>query len=482
MSVLHLPPRDPPLRSKAVQSILNGWRDAMRLAPDDDRKLLAITAFTMMLARARQGRRTIELIGHSRRSPPSTADHNLDADAVIKAKTKGEAQAKAEAAAAFNERIARAQRATRVRVNSAGIDGDAINVILTLPQFLATLTPPDYLVDGLFKRGFLYSITAMTGAGKTAVALLLALAVADLQRRWKFGPFAVEHGRVLYITRENPEEVKERLIGMAEKLGFKAEELIKTFLVIDSVSDIAKAMGRIKAELEVFGDVALVILDTSAALFVGDDENSSIEMLKHAKTQRSLTKQLPGHPCVVALNHPIKNPTSPEQLLPRGGGGYLNEVDGNLTLWAHDDKLSDLHWTGKLRGPDFEKVTFHMQTITVLALRDAKGRLMPTVMARHVTDQDAAENESKSRFQENRLLAVIATKPEASIADLATACGWVTRDGAPYKSLIVRVIKRLIKAKLIAETGRGHTLTPAGKKATAGPKLMEEESSDDATP
>jgi hypothetical protein len=173
--------------------------------------------------------------------------------------------------------------------------------------------------------------------------------------------------------------------------------------------------------------VALIILDTSAALFVGDN----VQMIKHAKTQRSLT-QLTGRPCVIALNHPTKKVTSPDQLLPRGGGGYLNEVDGNFTLWACGDRLSDFHTTGKLRGPDFEKITFHMTTVTPMALMDAKGRLTPTVMAQLVTEADIAESETKTRIQEDRLLRAINANPKASITALAAACGWMFKgeDGA----------------------------------------------------
>jgi hypothetical protein len=235
--------------------------------------------------------------------------------------------------------------------------GAAPRIVLTLPEFLATLKPPDYLVDGLFQRGYFYSLTALTGAGKTAVALLLSVAVADPERRWKFGGHEVEHGRVVYITRENPDDVKGRLIGMASKLEFEPEELARSFLVVQDAANLEKEMERIRREIEAFGDVALIIVDTSAAFFMGDAENDSTQMLNHARTQRRLT-DLPGRPCVISLNHPIKGAASPEQLKPRGGGAYLNETDGNFTLWAHDDKLSDLSWTGKLRGPDFEKVTF----------------------------------------------------------------------------------------------------------------------------
>jgi hypothetical protein len=226
-----------------------------------------------------------------------------------------------------------------------------------------------------------------------------------------------------------------------------------------------------RGEIKPFGDIALIILDTSAALFVCDDENSSIEMLKHAKTQRKLT-DLPGRPCVIALNHPTKNPTSPEQLLPRGGGGYLNEVDGNFTLWAHDDHLSDFHWTGKLRGPDFDAITFRMVTITTLALQDKKGRLMPTVMARVATEEEIADDETRSTFQENRLLKVIGKNPKGSMKSWAAGCGWLlaSRDGKPQepnKALVQRVVGRLTKAGLIKKHGRGYAITRAGKATDA---------------
>src|SRR5262249_5981043 len=125
-----------------------------------------------------------------------------------------------------------------------GTDGD----IATLPQFLGKLKMPDYLGDGLFKRGFLYSLTGITRGAETAVALLLSVAVADPARSWKFGPHEVEHGRVVYVTRENPDEVRERLFGMAERMGFNPEELANTFLIIENVYDIAKAFDRIKRE------------------------------------------------------------------------------------------------------------------------------------------------------------------------------------------------------------------------------------------
>src|SRR5262249_57350215 len=80
-------------------------------------------------------------------------------------------------------------------------------------HFLADFMPPDYLVDGVLQRRFVYSLTAQTGHGKTALALLLARAVGSADPNARFGPHAVEKGRVVYFVGENPDDVRCRLIG-----------------------------------------------------------------------------------------------------------------------------------------------------------------------------------------------------------------------------------------------------------------------------
>ena len=99
-----------------------------------------------------------------------------------------------------------------------------------------------------------------------------------------------------------------------------------------------EAMRRMNAAVEVDkrGGVDFVIIDTSAAYCLKDDENSNPQMGAHARMLRAMTK-LPGGPCVLVLCHPIKHATDPSQLVPRGGGAFLAEMDGNLTIWRHDD-------------------------------------------------------------------------------------------------------------------------------------------------
>jgi hypothetical protein len=346
-----------------------------------------------------------------------------------------------------------------------------LRLIHTLPEFLGAFEPPDYLIDGLLQHHYFYAITAKTGAGKTAVALLISFLVANPNGGQKLGRHDVEHGRVVYVTRENPTDVRMRLIGMAVKMHFDPDDLARTFLVIDSVENLAQDSERIRREIATFGEVALVILDTSAALFQGDDENDAKQMLDHAHTQRKLC-DLPGRPCVIALCHPVKGASSVEQLLPRGGGSYLNELDGNFILWAHGDRLTGLHWVGKLRGPDFEKMTFHLPTVLTPQLVDKKGRALPTVMAQVVTEAEIAEAEQKSALQEDRLIRAMFDKPEGSLSEWAQACGWMLsgrgdQPSMPNKSLVQRVLVRLINDKQVAKEARRYVLTKQGKKAVS---------------
>lgn len=228
--------------------------------------------------------------------------------------------------------------------------------ILSSREFVAGFIPPDYLVKGILQRRFFYSLTARTGAGKTAVALLLSACVA-------LGiPFAgnrVSPGRVLYLAGENPDDLRMRWIAIGEQMGFDLDEIPVSF--IPGKFTVATQQERIRAEVEELGGVVLVIVDTSAVYFEGDEENDNVQLGKHARMLRSLVA-LSGGPTVLALCHPVKN-ASPDNLIPRGGGSYLNETDGNLTGLKKTDTLVEVHWQGKFRGPDFAPLAFSLSTV-----------------------------------------------------------------------------------------------------------------------
>ena len=80
----------------------------------------------------------------------------------------------------------------------------------TLATFLAEYVPLDYTIESLFRGGSLYTLTAKTGAGKTALMVIMALAVAT--GRADILGLEVVKGRVAYLTAENPDDTRMRFM------------------------------------------------------------------------------------------------------------------------------------------------------------------------------------------------------------------------------------------------------------------------------
>jgi AAA domain len=250
--------------------------------------------------------------------------------------------------------------------------------LVTARAFVAGFKPPQYEIDGLLRRGCLYSLTAPTGHGKTAVSLCLEIHLAsgqDLDGR------RVEQGTAIYFAAENPEDVKCRVLLMADRLKLDLETLPIRF--VEGSFNIDDWADHIRSQVEGIGGATSVTVDTGPAFQAACgfcDENDNMQALKFALKLRELTK-LPGNPLVLVPTHPIKNATK-DNLLPRGGSAFLNEMDGNLTLWAEGEReTTDLHWAGKLRAPSFDPITFALEKGTCPALIDAKNRLIPSVWA-----------------------------------------------------------------------------------------------------
>jgi hypothetical protein len=173
-------------------------------------------------------------------------------------------------------------------------------LILSDSDFVANFESPEYTLDGILQRRYVYSMTAATGGGKTAVALLLAACIG-LGR--KLGDREVEQGRVLYFASENTVDVQARWIAMAECMGFDPGSTNVYFVA--GATKLSAIADQIIREAKALGDLTLVVVDTSAATFEGEDENNNVHTIEHAKRMRSLTS-LPGGPTVLVLCHPTK--------------------------------------------------------------------------------------------------------------------------------------------------------------------------------
>ena len=340
-------------------------------------------------------------------------------------------------------------------------------LIMSSKAFVSGFTPPDYLVDGLLLHSYIYALTAPTGWAKTAIALLFA---AHIGLRLPIGEHKVEGGRVVYFAGENAVDVRMRWMAMAHVMGFDPDAIDVHFVPEDDVSrserlSIPKVVERLRAEIGALGGASFIVVDTSAVYYEGNDENDNVQMHAHAKMLRDLLTTLPGAPCVLILCHPTKN-AQRDNLLPRGGGAFLAAIDGNLVC-LKKDAVIDFHWQGKLRGVDFAPISFELVTVTAPTLIDRKGRLIPTVMAKPLTEKDCEALQAAARRHEDLVLVLLHDSPGASIKGMAEALDWWMGKGdsrKPAKSRVQRALSKL-KRDGFARTERdGWELTEKGQK------------------
>ncbi|MET0706123.1 MAG: AAA family ATPase [Tardiphaga sp.] len=348
-------------------------------------------------------------------------------------------------------------------VDDAGHD-DGLHpkrILLSSASFISSWRPPVYTVDGILQSDFIYSLTAPTSHGKTALALHLACCIA-LGRPFHGHP--VEQGSILFCAGENPADIMARYMIMADRLGFDPQH--PAFHFIDGVIKLKTSLPRIREEAADIPNLRLVIIDTAAAYFDGDNQNDNAQAIAYGRTLRRLTTLLPHHPTVIANCHPKKG-AGREDLVPMGGSAFLNEIDGNITLWKDADENLTMGRHGKFRGPEFSDLRFKLDNVSSPKVVDAKGRELPSVMARPLGFIEAEADDEQAVTDRRMLLSVIYHNSGLSLRQLAEKLGWHTASGAADHSRVGRKCRGLEEHKLLrrdALSGKW-TLTLAGKKA-----------------
>jgi len=316
--------------------------------------------------------------------------------------------------------------------------------------FTADFVAPEYLIEGVIQRGRLYTFTAPTGSGKTAVMLYAATAISTGNT---FCEREVEHGDVLFLAGENPDDVRARVIATMDFYGIDPKNCRLHFIA--GTFSIRQDIERLKTEAAKLPNLVMVVVDTFAAYFDGEDENSNAQALDFARVVRKLTA-LPSKPAVVMPAHPVKN-ASRDNLAPKGGSSLVNEVDGNLTLWNSDGALA-MHWQVKHRGADFEPLKMELELRECDLLKDRKGRLMPTILAKPLLEIRAIQIARETLKIEDQLLLNIADGPDLSARERQTSL-------AISSGTYTRTIDRLCNDKLIRKFRRKWELTKNGERA-----------------
>lgn len=325
--------------------------------------------------------------------------------------------------------------------------------VKTLSQFIKEYRPLCYIIEHVITTSAIYTITAKTGSGKTALNVIIALAVAtgrqDILGR------SVHRGRVAYLAFENPTDIRMRFMIAASALGVDVSFIDDAILIIDERRKPEDILSVLQRE-SVTEPISLIIVDTLQAAFDGNDSNDATQAGEFIRRLRSLT-QIFGNPAVLIAAHPVKKATE-GNLSPYGSGAVINEVDANLTLWRGDTGIVTLHWQEKIRGLDFKPILFRIELLDCEDVLDSKGHRVRLPVMFPAGETALADREQEQENTDILLLRAMLDNPQATVDELGKLIGRA-------KSSVAARLKRLAGQKLVEKSLNRWCLTSKGANA-----------------
>jgi hypothetical protein len=242
--------------------------------------------------------------------------------------------------------------------------------IETSKDFLARFRPAEYTVDGVLQTGMTYALTGYTGHGKSSAALFLCLCILLGK---DFGGHEVVPGAVLFLAGENPDNVMAQWHALCDY--HNVDPVQPNMHWHYGYFDIKTSVAELREEAEKVPNLRLIVADTLQAFFAGESNNDNVQMMESARGFRSLGR-IDTKPTILIPAHPAGKKPDRTMLVPRGGGAFLNEIDGNFTIWNDDEGTLNWSWHGKLRGAPFDPFALRLDLYSTCgAIADRQGRI-----------------------------------------------------------------------------------------------------------
>jgi hypothetical protein len=296
---------------------------------------------------------------------------------------------------------------------------------------------PKWLVDDLLLEGSLSVIYGRPGAGKTFLALDMALSIATGQR-W------LDHdtmpGAVVYVVADPNPGLKQRVAAWAEARGVEVPEhlrFVNKAVQLHNAREVTQFLEALQTEIG--QPIALVVFDTMARCFVGGEENSAKDMGKLVDGADRIRRKLGA--AVLLVHHTTKDGWDY-----RGSSALLGAADTMIRVIATRDMVITISCEKQKDAGPFKPMTAR--------LTDAYGSCVV---------EPAADDGLTSK--ELRCL--------KALADLNEGQGvrWGEWKDATYEAVGVgertfdRYRKKLHQARLVHEEDGRYSLTSQGEAA-----------------
>jgi hypothetical protein len=315
-----------------------------------------------------------------------------------------------------------------------------------------------------------------SGKGKSFVALDFALSVAA-GIPW-VDEYPVQQGAVLYIAAEGTGGLKRRIAAWREHHP-NADVRDALFLLqpvdiyddderqllLDTLEDVLDGGEYLHAEdgwVKLSKPLRMVVVDTVARMYQGDDENSNAQMGQFIEAVQTFSRKYGA--VVLLVHHSSKADVGNE----RGGSALRGAATACFLCQGmkKDGKLREVKLTcNKMKDADEGEVELRMEEHELLALdRDDRGRVrlggaLTFVAATSGDDTIGGEEEEPKSPLSNEEVMV----EELEAAGELTFSEWLHRTGLS-KATFARLLKKLRAEKKVLKKGANFKVSPRETK------------------
>jgi Mrp family chromosome partitioning ATPase len=202
--------------------------------------------------------------------------------------------------------------------------------------------PPDWLIKDILPRKGVGLLAGQSGAGKSFVAVNMAVALASNAPGGFFGRRIKQPAGVLYLAAEGGGGLHNRFIAARQQFGIKEAIPVAYSMSLADLSNPshrAEIITAAQAASARFVDqfdtpLRVIIIDTFSAGFSLDDENANAQVAKCVSAMTDIAEATGAF--VLAVHHFGKNQESG----PRGGSAFRANVDTVIAVTANRNELT----------------------------------------------------------------------------------------------------------------------------------------------
>lgn len=223
------------------------------------------------------------------------------------------------------------------------------------------LTPPEFIIDGLFERGSISMMYGPSHSGKTFVMLDAAMSIASGH---DFYDHCVkEPSPVIYVAAEGLRGLHRRAIAWCQDREVEFRDI--PFLIAKSsvsMSD-GSAVQALTEDAKHFakdaGNPSLIVFDTLNRSIAGWDENSNTDMAKLLKVAENLCSEFDCNVCLVHhTGHETKNRA-------RGASALYAGLDQSFKVSQTADGIIHMENDKMKDGDPPKDLHFKLQDVTI---------------------------------------------------------------------------------------------------------------------